>query len=93
MVILRLLALIFIVVALMLLGADAVTTLEKGGAIMLRSLATDLALVHGDPSMWVQMALPASIANVLMIGLGFPGWAVIGVLGVLLAAISFSRRE
>ena len=39
-VLMRLISLILIVAALMLLGADAVTSLEKGGEITVRSLGT-----------------------------------------------------
>jgi hypothetical protein len=93
MIIVRLLALIFIVVGLMLLGADVVTSLEKGGEVSLRSLAMVLALVQADPSMWIQAALPATASNALLAGLAFPGWAVIGGLGILFAAIATSSRS
>ena len=89
MVILRLFALVFIVVALMLLGADVVATLEKGGEITLCSLGSALGLVHGDPTAWIEMTFPASVAGVFTAVLGFPGWAVTGVLGILCALISF----
>ncbi len=93
MAIFRLLALVFIVVGLMLLGADIVTTLEKGGALALRSLATVLGLVNADPSMWVQVALPASVSAIVMVVLGWPGWAFIGGFGVLFGAIGFTPRH
>ena len=45
-VLMRLVSLVLIVAALMLLGADAVTSLEKGGEITVRSLDAGLALVR-----------------------------------------------
>ena len=48
-VVLRLISLILVVAALMLLGADAVTSLENGGKITVRSLDQVWALFdHGD---------------------------------------------
>ena len=46
-VLMRLIALVLIVAALMLLGADAVTSLEKGGEITVRSLDLVWSLI--DP--------------------------------------------
>ena len=44
-IVMRLISLILIVIALMLLGADAVTSLEKGGYITVRSLGTVWSLL------------------------------------------------
>ena len=46
-VLMRLVSLILIVIALMLLGADAVTSLEKGGELTVRSL--DMVWLIGEP--------------------------------------------
>ena len=61
-VLMRLVSLVLIVVALMLLGADAVTSLEKGGEITVRSLAAVWAIIDNDGlnhfKDWVQHYLP-----------------------------------
>jgi hypothetical protein len=90
----RLVSLILIVAALMLLGADAVTSLEKGGELTVRPLA--LVWANFDPDGldhfkdWVQHHLPF-LAQAAYSALALPGWAVTGVLGVILAFV-FSRK-
>jgi hypothetical protein len=88
MVLMRLLSLVFIVLALMLLGADFVTTAEHRGGFVVRSLAQILALMGGDPTPWLRASLPAVVAKTLIAVLSWPGWLVLGLPGVLLAAIS-----
>ena len=94
-VVLRLISLILIVSALMLLGADAVTTLEKGGEITVRSLNDVLALfdksgVAGFKAT-LDHALPAPLPNWIEAVLALPGWGLTGVIGVILAFL-FGRR-
>ena len=86
----RLVSLILIVTALMLLGADAITSLERGGELTVRSLGTiwglfDQPHLDGFKS-WVQNTLPAMAHGVYSF-LAFPGWAATGVLGVILAFV------
>ena len=76
--------------ALMLLGADAITSLERGGELTVRSLGTiwglfDQPHLDGFKS-WVQNTLPAMAHGVYSF-LAFPGWAATGVLGVILAFV------
>ncbi|OAI43835.1 hypothetical protein AYO42_05680 [Rhizomicrobium sp. SCGC AG-212-E05] len=90
----RLVSLVLIVTALMLLGADAVTSLERGGELTVRSLGTiwglfDSAHLDGFKS-WVQNHAPAMAQGVYSF-LALPGWAATGVLGVILAFI-FGRK-
>jgi hypothetical protein len=93
-VLMRLVALIMIVTALMLLGADALTSLEKGGEITVRSFGVVWAAL--DPVSlarvkdWVQHYLPFMAQGVYS-ALAIPGWGLIGVVGVLIAFI-FGRR-
>jgi len=91
----RLVSLILIVAALMLLGADAVTSLEKGGELTVRSLGTiwsllDVASLNAAKS-WVQNHLPFMAQGVYS-SLALPGWAATGVVGVIFAFI-FGRKH
>ena len=94
-IVLRLLSLVLIVLALMMLGADVLTTLEKGGAITVRSIEQVWALISaGGPAAfkaWLESALPATVAGWIESILTLPGWGVCGVLGVILAFL-FGRR-
>ena len=90
----RLVSLVLIVTALMLLGADAVTSLERGGELTVRSLGTiwglfDQPHLDGFKS-WVQNHAPAMAQGVYSF-LALPGWAATGVLGVIFAFI-FGRK-
>lgn len=92
---LRTISLILIVIALMLLGADFVTTLEKGGEITVRSLEDvwamfDKAAVDGFKS-WLEHTLPGPTPGWIEAVLSLPGWAFFGVIGVILAFL-FGRR-
>jgi hypothetical protein len=93
-VLMRLISLILIVVALMLLGADAVTSLEKGGEITVRSLATVWIIIDANGLTvfkdWVQHYLPF-LAQGVYSALALPGWGITGVIGVILAFI-FGRK-
>lgn len=90
----RLISLILIVTALMFLGADAVTSLERGGELTVRSLGTIWGLLHQDSldgfKSWVQNHA-AFMAQGVYSALALPGWAGTGVLGVILAFV-FGRR-
>lgn len=93
-VVMRLVSLILIVIALLLLGADAVTSLERGGELTVRSLGTIWGVIHpasltGFKS-WVQNHA-AFMAQGVYSSLALPGWAVTGVVGVFLAFV-FGRR-
>ena len=93
-VLMRLVALILIVIALMLLGADAISSLERGGALTVRSLGTVWSLF--DPAglaafkVWLHDHA-AFAAQPLYSFLATPGWGVTGVIGVILAFI-FGKR-
>jgi hypothetical protein len=90
----RLVALVMIVTALVLLGADALTSLERGGEITVRSFGAVWAalnpasLAHFKD--WAQHYLPF-MAQGIYSALAIPGWGLIGVVGVLIAFI-FGRR-
>src|SRR6185312_16621462 len=93
-VLMRLVSLVLIIAALMLLGADAVTSLEKGGEVTVRSLGTVWGLL--DPGTldafkaWVQNHA-AFAAQAVYSALALPGWSITGVIGVVLAFV-FGRK-
>src|ERR1700722_12613404 len=95
-VILRFISLILIVAALMLLGADLITSLEKGGQVTVRSIDQVWALLsHGGAGVfkaWLAHTLPAPVPNWIGAVLTLPAWALTGVLGVVLAFL-FGRRH
>lgn len=91
----RLVSLILIVIALLLLGADAITSLEKGGELTVRSLGTiwemiDKARLEHFKD-WVQDNRPGMAQSVFSF-LALPGWAATGVLGVIFAFL-FGRKH
>ncbi|HEV2651580.1 MAG TPA: hypothetical protein VGU69_10010 [Rhizomicrobium sp.] len=94
-VILRLISLVLVVLALMLLGADTVTSLENGGRITVRSL-DDVWALFNKPAMlafhtWLTTHLPQVLAGGIGAVFTLPGWAATGVPGIILAFL-FGRR-
>ena len=92
----RLVSLVLICVALMLLGADLITTLEHGGAVVIRSLdhvwtAIDRNSIDGMKT-WLEHRAPHPVTHGIESFLATPGWAAFGVLGVVLAFL-FGRRS
>ncbi len=95
-VVLRFISLILIVVGLMLLGADLVTSLEKHGAMTVRSLEEVWNLTSRTSAaafnVWMQRSLPSPVPGWIGAVLQLPAWALTGVLGVVLAFI-FGRKS
>lgn len=93
-VLMRLVSLILIVIALMLLGIDAVSSLEKGGELTVHSLDTVWLTVNPASlftvKTWLHDHAPA-IAQPVYSFLSSPGWGITGVVGVILAFV-FGRR-
>jgi hypothetical protein len=90
--IIRWLSLVLIVIAVMLLGADLVSTLEKH-ALFIRSVEQILMLFGADAKLAVQSNFPSLIANVYTTLIGWPGWAMFGLLGVIFALIASTPRK
>ena len=91
-VLLRLISLILVVSAIMLIGADIVTSLEHGGKIMVRSLDQVIGLFGmGGFDAWSAAHLPGFLDGFIKLLLGCWSWAVLGIPGILLAFI-FGRR-
>jgi hypothetical protein len=93
-VLMRLISLFLIVAALMLLGADAVSSLERQGELTVRSLGTIWGILNQHSldafKSWIQNHA-AFMAQAVYSSLALPGWAATGVLGVILAFV-FGRR-
>ncbi|HWY62608.1 MAG TPA: hypothetical protein VNW15_11970 [Rhizomicrobium sp.] len=90
----RIVSLTLIVLALMMLGADTVSSLEKGGEITVRSLGAVWSIIDDDGlnnfKNWVQQHLPFFAQGVYS-ALALPGWAATGVIGVIVAFV-FGRK-
>lgn len=94
-VILRFASLVLIVMALVLLGADAVSSLQKGGQVSVHSMDQVWTLL-GPASIaafktWIAHRLPAPIPASFYSVLALPAWALPGVLGVVIAFL-FARH-
>lgn len=91
----RFISLILIVVALMLLGADIVTSLEKS-EITVRTIGQVWAMAGKDSleafKSWVETTLPSPVPGWIYGLLGMWAWGVVGVFGIVLAFL-FGRRH
>ena len=91
----RLLSLILIVTALVFLGADAVSSLERGGQLVVRNLDSVWGMIEPDSlagfKSWMQNHA-AFMAQGVYSSLALPAWAATGVVGVILAFV-FGRRH
>lgn len=86
----RFLAIAFLVLALLFLGGDAVTSLERGEVVM-RGLSDWLLMAGASPNDWLERTLPATVADVLESILSWPAWATLGVLGLIVGALSWGH--
>jgi hypothetical protein len=93
---LRFLSLVLIAIGLALLGADLVTTLEKGGDITIRSFDHVWATINNDSltafKTWLETHLSRPFPKWIYSFMALPGWAVFGVPGVVLA-FAFGGRK
>ncbi|HEY1615448.1 MAG TPA: hypothetical protein VGF97_17345 [Rhizomicrobium sp.] len=91
----RFIGLLLIALALALLGADAITSLEKGGQITVRSVEQVWSLMGHDSvaafEAWLNQRVPAPASGWLLALLTVPAWAPPGVLGVVIAFL-FGRH-
>lgn len=92
---LRFISLILIVLALMLLGADLVTSLEKGGHITVRSAAEVWSAIDkaglASFQSGVGSSLPSPLSGWVLGLLNVWSWILLGVPGIILAFV-FGRR-
>ncbi len=91
----RLLSYFLVVVALMMLGADAITSLEHQGQISVRSFETIWGLFDAGSvaafKVWIERSLPGFLAAIVYSALAIPAWSI-GVIGVILAFV-FGRKH
>jgi hypothetical protein len=91
----RLFSLFLVVIALMMLGADAVTSLEHQGQISVRSFEAMWGLFDAGGiqafKAWMNHALPGFLAGAIESVLAIPAWSI-GVIGVILAFV-FARKH
>jgi hypothetical protein len=92
MAIVRFLSLVLIVVALMLLGADVVSSLEKGDEPIVRSLSQILLLLGFDANQWFERELLPAFANACIAVFSLPGWVVLGIPAAALGLTSIGRH-
>jgi len=92
MTILRFISLVLIVISLMLLGADVVSTLERNGETLVRSFDHILMVAGVDAKPWLQQTLPPELANLLIAAMAWPGWSVLGIPGTILGLLSSGPR-
>ena len=88
---LRVLGFVLIVHALMLIGADEISTIEAGGVRTIRSLDHILTIYRLDPKPWEE-TLPAMLQGVVGRVMSFPAWAVLASLGVVIGFIARARE-
>ena len=86
----RLIGILFMLHALMLLGADEISSIENGGIRTIRSLEHILTLYRADPEPLL-MALPAWLSVGFAWILSLPGWGVLAAIGAVLAAVFRAR--
>jgi|SRR4051812_1134827 hypothetical protein len=89
----RFVSIIFIMFGLMLFGADVVSTLEKNGMLVIRPFAQILTLFHVDAKAWLEMNLPPQLAALSVTVISWPGSLVLGVPGLILAALMPSQAS
>lgn len=81
----RFIAWLLVSIAVALLGADAVSSLESGAPVI-RTTSTVLGLFGVDGSA-LAGAAPGGVAKALETLMGIPLWAVIGLIGVVLTLV------
>src|SRR5437764_14195762 len=89
----RFLGILLIIVSLMLLGADVVSALEHSDAMIPRSLNQILVLFGFDAMEWLAQNLPVQFAQACITVVSWPGWAVMGIPGVVFGLLAASRTD
>ncbi|MCC6917787.1 MAG: hypothetical protein IT548_01210 [Alphaproteobacteria bacterium] len=91
----RLIAIIFIVAGLLVVGFDIISSLQAGQGFKALSLESLWTLIHAGSleayKNWVIASVPEPGPGISNAILGFPAFAVFGVIGILLGLL-FQRR-
>ena len=87
----RILGIVLVAHALMLIGADEITTIESGGVRTIRTLEHILTLYGADPKAW-GTRLPAPLAMTVTAIMSLPGWAVLAAIGGALGILARPRE-
>lgn len=91
----RLIGFVLVVGGLMMLGADVVASFETGEDIVVRSLEQFWTMIDQASldsfRAWVETTLPEPVPGAVATVLSWPGWAVLGVPGILLAFLARGR--
>ena len=82
-IVLQWVGIVFIAHALMLIGADEVTTLERGGILTVRSARQILALYGADPTPWLS-GTGGALGAVSAVVLSWPAWAILAGIGAVI---------
>ena len=88
---LRVLGILLVVHALMLIGADEISTIEAGGVRTIRSLDHILTIYRLDPKSW-EASLPAMLQGIFGSVMSLPAWAVLAVVGILIGFVGRVRE-
>ena len=81
----RVVAWVLVAVAIALLGADGISSLESGEPVM-RSTESVLSLIGIDGGALAEHS-PGGVSQALSTIMGLPLWGVIGVIGVVMTLI------
>jgi len=90
------LGLFLLALALMLLGADMVTSLEHQGQITLRSFQAVWAIFDAGAVTafvaWMTQTLPPIVTSAVLTVLAIPAWSL-GFVGVIITFITGRKRD
>lgn len=92
MIIFRWLSLVLIVLAVMLLGADLIGTLEKK-VVVIRSLQDVLILFNYDTAKAMTETFPSQVLGIGIAVISWPGWATLSVLAILFGILAPSSKR
>ena len=81
----RLIAWVLVALAIALLGADGISSLETGEPVM-RTTESVLGLIGVDGAAIITNS-PAGVSQALNTIMGLPLWGVVGIIGVVLTLI------
>lgn len=92
----RLIAVIFIVAGLLVLGYDVISSIKLGEGFLALPLSDVWTMIHAGSlesyRAWVTETIPNPGPSISESILGFPAFAVYGVIGVLLGLL-FQKRS